>query len=186
MAPYITDRQLAVMGSTETLSRSLRRATRIALFVGFTALGAQLAVRLPWSPVPVTLQTLFVMLAGVTLGARDGCWAMICYLALGLAGAPVFAGFAWGPAALIGPTGGYLAAFPLAALVTGHLSSRLGGGRGGIFIASAAGTSLILGAGALHLGMLLDLGPAAAVAAGAAPFLGAEIVKASIAAAVSR
>jgi hypothetical protein len=73
------------------------RIARILLFAGFTAVGAQLAVRLPFTPVPLTLQTLFVVMAGLTLGPRDGFYAMASYLGMGLLGAPVFAGFTFGP-----------------------------------------------------------------------------------------
>ena len=91
-------------------SDEVTRFVRIILFVAFTAVGAQLAVRLPFTPVPVTLQTLFVVLAGLVLGPRDGFYAMSSYLAIGALGAPVFACFGFGPAAILGPTGGYLIA----------------------------------------------------------------------------
>ncbi|MDD3642341.1 MAG: biotin transporter BioY, partial [Candidatus Krumholzibacteria bacterium] len=104
--------QTTRMAQTFDTAAAARSAARIAAFVLFTAAGAQLAVRLPWTPVPVTMQTLFVVLAGISLGPRDGFAAMVSYLALGAAGVPVFAGLSFGPAALFGPTGGYLVMFP--------------------------------------------------------------------------
>jgi len=162
------------------------RAARMFAMVVFTASGAQLAVRLPFTPVPLTMQTLFVVLSGVTLGARDGFYAMLSYVALGLAGAPVFAGFGGGPAVLLGPTGGYLALFPVAALVSGYLSTVLGGHRAAVFLASLCGMTLILAGGAFHLALVAGLSLPRAAALAIAPFALGEVAKALIAAAVSR
>jgi biotin transport system substrate-specific component len=92
--------------------------------VGFaicTAIGAQLEI--PHQPVPYTFQTLVVILAGGLLGSRNGFLSMSLYLVLGLVGMPVFAGGGFGLAKLIGPTGGYLLSFPVAAFVVGMLVS---------------------------------------------------------------
>ena len=88
------------------------------------ALSAQLMVRLPFTPVPVTGQTLGVLLVGAALGARRGAAALALYLMEGAAGLPFFAGGMAGAAVLLGPTGGYLVAFPLAAFVTGWAAER--------------------------------------------------------------
>lgn len=163
---------------------ALGRALRIFAVVAFTAAGAQIAVRLPWTPVPVTLQTLFVVLAGVVLGPRDGFLAMLAYLGAGLAGAPVFAGFGFGAWALLGPTGGYLAAFPAAALlagvVAGRSRSRLATG-----LAALGGCALILLAGSSYLALLAGLSLPDALALGAAPFVAGELAKAAAAALVA-
>jgi biotin transport system substrate-specific component len=94
----------------------------IALFAAATALSARLEI--PHEPVPYTLQTLVVLLSGAFLGARNGALSQVLYLAAGIAGAPVFAGGAFGVARLLGPTGGYLLAFPAAAALTGFLIRR--------------------------------------------------------------
>ncbi len=91
---------------TEHSSRAYLRAARIAAFAAFAALGAQVSARIPITPVPFTLQTLFVAMAGITLGARDGFFAMLVYIACGAAGAPIFAGFSSGLWAILGHTGG--------------------------------------------------------------------------------
>lgn len=89
------------------------------------SLCAQLSFPLPFSPVPVTGQTFAVLLLGVTLGARRSAAALLLYLAQGAAGLPVFApGGLPGLARLLGPTGGYLLAFPLAAFALGWLMER--------------------------------------------------------------
>lgn len=159
---------------------SLLRAARIAAFVLFIAVGAQLAVRLPWTPVPVTMQTLFVVLAGIVLGPRGGFQALAVYLGLGAAGAPVFAGFAFGPAALLGPTGGYLIAFPAAALLAGAIARALPGRRG-VLAAALAGSAAILTGGALHLALLTGQAPAGVFALAVAPFVAGEALKAVLA-----
>jgi biotin transport system substrate-specific component len=91
-------------------------------FTLLTAVAAQ--IEIPFQPVPFTLQTLFVLLAGAMLGARRGMMSMVSYLALGVIGLPVFAGGALGFAKLIGPTGGYLLSFPIAAFLVGYMSRR--------------------------------------------------------------
>jgi len=100
------------------------------LFAAATAFGAQIAVRLPFSPVPLTLQVLMVIASGLALGARRGLASQVCYLTAGVLGLPVFAGGTGGPAVLVGPTGGYLMAFPVAAFAAGWLSERLQGAGG--------------------------------------------------------
>lgn len=100
----------------EVLSSSL---FGVVSFAVITAVASQLAI--PFKPVPFTFQTVTVILAGAFLGARNGFYSQMLYLAMGAIGLPVFAEGAFGPAALFGPTGGYLLAFPVAAFVTGYL-----------------------------------------------------------------
>jgi biotin transport system substrate-specific component len=98
-----------------------------ALVVGgalLIALSAYLKIQLPFSPVPITGQTLAVLLVGASLGWKKGSMSVLTYLAEGLAGLPVFAGGASGPAYLLGPTGGYLLGFAVAALAVGWLAGR--------------------------------------------------------------
>ncbi|MFH0992591.1 MAG: biotin transporter BioY [bacterium] len=97
------------------------QALLISLFVLLTAVGAQLEI--PLQPVPMTFQTLVVLLAGVVLGPRYGFLSMVLYLAVGLIGVPVFAHAGFGPARLLGPTGGYLLSFPIAAYIIGTFFS---------------------------------------------------------------
>lgn len=94
------------------------------LFSLLTALLAQLALPLGWTPVPVTGQTLAVFLTGFVLGPRLGPFAMLLYLLEGLAGFPVFAAGRAGLAHLLGPTGGYLLSYPLVAGLVGWLATR--------------------------------------------------------------
>ncbi len=89
-----------------------------------TGLSAQARFYLPWTPVPVTGQTLAVLLSGIILGARWGSLSQMIYIMLGIAGVPWFSGFGAGAAYILGPTGGYIAGFVPAAFLTGYFSER--------------------------------------------------------------
>lgn len=91
-------------------------------FAALTALGAR--VEIPHQPVPFTLQTMMVLLAGAFLGPRNGAISQLLYIGAGATGLPVFAGGGLGLVHLFGPTGGYLLAFPAAAAVAGYLVTR--------------------------------------------------------------
>jgi biotin transport system substrate-specific component len=101
----------------------IAQAFWVVSFALFAAVGAQ--VEIPHQPVPYTFQTLVVILAGGVLGARNGFLSMALYLGLGLTGLPVFAGGGFGIARLLGPSGGYLLSFPVAAYIIGGMVSRL-------------------------------------------------------------
>jgi biotin transport system substrate-specific component len=121
---------MSTLRRTATLADALGAATwtRDVILVTSASLAtgllAQAAVRLPWTPVPATLQPLAVFLLGAALGSRRGALAMLLYLAEGAAGLPFFAGGAAGAAHLAGPTGGYLAGFVPAAFVIGWAAER--------------------------------------------------------------
>src|SRR4051812_47452408 len=114
------------MTTVAVAARSPRtRALSIVLAVGALALASQFAMPLPGTPVPLTLQPLVVVLAGLLLGPLDAALAMVVYLMAGAAGLPVFAPIgAPGIARLVGPTGGYLLAYPIAAAVAGMFGFR--------------------------------------------------------------
>src|SRR5438093_1674360 len=117
---------MSTLSTTLVQTRNARVA--IAGIVGFAialAAASQVAIPLPGTPVPITLQPLVVVLAGMWLGPAAGAASMVLYLAAGAAGLPVFAPIgAPGIARFIGPTGGYLIAYPAAAYVAGLLSAR--------------------------------------------------------------
>jgi len=101
---------------------ALRITAGVLGFALLTALGAQVAVPLPYTPVPATLQTLVVLLAGIVLGPRWGTVSMLFYVLLGVTGYHVFALGRWGLPTVLGPTGGYLIGFVLAQPVIGRLA----------------------------------------------------------------
>jgi biotin transport system substrate-specific component len=162
------------------------------VFVGaLTATAAQVSLPLPFTPVPLTLQPMVVLLGAAALGARLGALSQVLYLAAGIAGLPVFAAsplLPLGAARLLGPTGGYLMSYPLAAFAVGWLAER-GFDRRYLTAAYAmlAGLSVLYVAGVVWLAFTLD--PAhpvraagSAVKAGLYPFVLADIVKVFIAA----
>ena len=164
-------------------SRNARKGIGIGAFIAATALGAQIVV--PWIPVPMTLQPLFVLLAGLLLGGRLGAMAMVGYLALGVSGAPVFSAGGAGLPWLLGPTGGYLLAFPAAALVAGGLAGGPGSGILRLAGASMAGLSVIYLGGTAQLVVLTGLPWGEALAVGMAPFLFGDAMKIGVAAALA-
>jgi len=144
-----------------------------------TALGARLAMPLPYTPVPVTWQVAGVLLAGLWLGPRGAFASQTLYVLMGAAGAPVFAHGFGGAAVLIGPTGGYLLSYPFAAWAVGTLAG-MQPNRGPIrmFLASMAAVAVIYAFGCLQLAFVLHLSPLQALLRGAGAFLLWDVAKA--------
>ncbi len=156
-----------------------------ALVGGFSlaiGLSARVAVPLPFTPVPLTMQTLAVLLTGMVLGKRLGALALVAYLAEGLAGLPVFAPGAMGMARLVGPTGGYLIGFIFAAALVGALAERGWDRRvSTTILAMVLGNLVIYAFGVIWLSVFM---PApVALAQGMVPFLVGDAVKIALAAA---
>lgn len=150
-------------------------AIGIASFALLTWAGARLAVPVPGSLVPGTLQLIPVLLAGLVLGARAGSLSQISYLGLGMAGLPVFALPGAGPAYLLGPTGGFLVGFVMAPWVVGKLAA--GRGLAGRSLATLFGAVVVHLCGFSWLLVQVGGGAAAALLAGFAPFFLFDISK---------
>ncbi len=154
----------------------VRRSAAILAGAAAVAIGAQVAVPIPGTPVPATLQVPAVLLVGAMLGPRLGGASLAVYLLLGTAGLPVFAPMgAPGIARLLGPTGGYLLAFPLAAVVVGRMAGTEGG-TGRLCVALLLGLLVIQAAGVAQLAMLGG-GVATAISLGSIPFLAGDALK---------
>ena len=167
------------------LTRPARLPAKVALVLAGTALLALAAkVQVPFWPVPMTLQTLAVLMIGATLGARMAGATLLAYLAEGAVGLPVFASGA-GLAYMAGPTGGYLLGFLLAAVFVGLAADR-GWLRGGVPVAAVmfAAMALIYLPGVAWLAALI--GAEKAVAGGLVPFLPAEAFKLALAVLLAR
>ena len=161
---------------------------RGALMAAFTAVAAQIVV--PLFPVPFTLQVFAVVLSGLLLGPRYGALAMAIYLMVGAVGAPVFNTFQGGIGHLLGPTGGYLISYPIAAAVAGLAATAASGAsrRRALwvsFLAGTAGLVVIYTFGATWLMILSQLPLAVAVAQGVLPFVLFDLAKVALAAAVA-
>lgn len=170
----------------EPTTPSVAALRTAALIVGgalLTAAAAQLSFTLPGMTVPFTLQTAAVLLTGAALGSWRGAASMLLYLAMGAAGAPVFSAGASGVARIVGPTGGYLVGFVIAAAIVGALAAR-GWDRSvpravGLMV---LGNLIIYGVGVPVLAIVLRLPILDAVQAGAIPFIPWDAVKIALAA----
>jgi biotin transport system substrate-specific component len=153
------------------------RVAAVFLIATATAVGAQISVPLGFTPVPLVMGDMVVLLGGAALGSRLGMAAQIAYLAAGIAGLPVFAASATlpqGPLRLLGPTGGYLMAYPFAAFLTGYLAERGFDRRYATSVlAMAAGYVVIFAGGVTWLALFAPaaLGFDAALRAGLYPFM---------------
>lgn len=171
------------------------RALAVLLVSALTAAASQVSVLLPFTAVPLTLQPMIVLLGGLALGARAGAAAQVLFLAAGVAGLPVFAAsplLAPGALRLLGPTGGYLLAYPAAAFVCGWLAERGFDRRyGTAVVALVAGLAVVYAGGTLWLaygaqlgGQSVATGLPLALLTGVAPFALADAVKIAAAAAL--
>ncbi|HEV8658320.1 MAG TPA: biotin transporter BioY [Thermoanaerobaculia bacterium] len=147
------------------------------------AIAAQLAINVPFSPVPLTMQPVAVLLVGVVLGSKRGAAAAMLYLLEGASGAPVFAQMHGGAIWLTGFTAGYLWSYPFAAFVAGWFSER---NWGSTIVRAVAGMlialAVIYAGGWAWLALLTNARNA--FVAGVAPFVIADVVKIAIAAAL--
>ena len=172
----------AMLDSLMTPSAATSAVTKAALVVfGSLLLAVSAQFKIPLYPVPVTGQTLVVLVIGMTFGPRLGGITLAAYLFEGALGLPVFAGGAAGVAVLMGPTAGYLFGFLLAAIAMGYLAER---GMGRTVVSTIAamviGNCVIYLCGALWLANFIGFGQA--IAAGVLPFLYGDALKLVVAA----
>ena len=158
-----------------------------------TAVSAQIAIPLPHTPVPITLQTAVVLLAGATLGARLGVASMLLYLLLGAAGFHFFALGNWGFATVLGASGGYLCGFVLAQPIVGGLTrlhhERMRGHRftSHLVVALLLGNAVIFAVGLPWLAIAMQVSTIEqTLQLGLYPFLPGLVVKTALAALAAR
>jgi len=165
-------------------TNQLRMTVYSSLFVALIAMGAFIAI--PIGPVPIVLQNMLVLLAGIILGPVWGIACVGIYLLIGLAGLPVFAGGTSGIGKLFGPTGGYLIAYLPAVFATGAISRGLKKSMAGDVIAMVAGSLIVYAIGVPWLKMAFSLSWQKALAAGMVPFLIGDGLKIAAAAFVAK
>jgi biotin transport system substrate-specific component len=180
---------LNTVAGTAALDAGVRLFATL-LVTALTALASQISIPLPFTPVPFTLTPMVVLLGGAALGSRLGMLSQVLYLALGIAGVPVFANspLPQGVLRLLGPTGGYLMSYPFAAFVTGALAER-GFDRNyrTSVLAMVAGLAVIFACGVAWLAWFtrpVPAGLATALRTGLYPFVPADLIKVCIAAGV--
>ena len=180
------------VGAATSAARTSIRIASVLFLTALTAAAAQLSVHLPFTPVPFTLQPMIVLVGSAALGPRLAAASQVLYLLLGVAGFPVFAAspiLPQGAGRLLGPTGGFLLAYPLAAAVTGWLAAR-GFDRRYLtsVLAMLAGLATLFLGGVLWLAYSPPFGGAAglgaALEAGFYPFVLPDILKVAVAALV--
>lgn len=174
------------MTSSRTGDRT-RHLASAALIAALMAATSWLTAQLPTTVVPVTPQMFFVVLAGLLLPPRWAAGSMATYVALGAVGMPVFSGGKGGVSVLVGPTGGYLIGFIVAAFVASVVRIALEGRMRQVAadgIASVAAVIVAYTIGTTQLALVLNLSSAQAIAAGVAPFIVFDVVKAAVAVAV--
>ena len=165
-------------------AQQLKRMVYAALMAALTAAGAYIAI--PVGPVPIVLQNLFIMLAGLLLGGRWGLISVAVYLLAGAVGLPVFAGGTGGIGKFVGPTGGYLLGFAAAAYLIGIISES-GRGRVAIdVIAMVAGTVIIYAFGVSWLKVVTGMSFSKALTVGMLPFLIGDFLKIAAAIPIAR
>jgi biotin transport system substrate-specific component len=170
--------QISMQAATATAWNGVRVLSVVFVAV-LTAAAAQLSFPLPFTPVPFTIQPMVVLIGAAALGARLGALSQILYLTLGIAGLPVFAHspeLPQGFARLLGPSGGYLMAYPIAAFATGLLAER---GFDRRYLTSIAamfvGLSLVFAGGVAWLSGLVGLDTA--LMTGLYPFVVVDVIK---------
>ncbi len=155
---------------------NIRQMTLISLFAALTAVGAFISI--PIYPVPFSLQTLFTLLAAMTLGSVMGASSQIIYVMLGVIGLPVFAGFKAGIGILFGPTGGFLFGFIISAYVIGKIIElKKENNVFYYFMAGVIGTTILDITGITQLSLVTDMGIKKALMVGMLPFLPGDILK---------
>ena len=156
-----------------------------SMFGALTALGAYIMIPLP--PVPITMQTLFVILSGALLGGYLGAMSQVVYILLGVIGLPVFTGGKAGIGVLFGPTGGYLIGFVVGAFIIGKLTS-LKSDPGLLWMMSSmtAGIAVVYALGIMQLMFVAKLSLIKAVSVGLLPPLPGDMIKIVVAALICR
>lgn len=160
-------------------SDPLRKTVYASLFAALIAAGAFIAI--PLGPVPIVLQNLFVLLAGLILGPRWGVYSVALYLLMGGFGFPVFAGGTGGIGRLFGPTGGYLFGYIPAVWTAGLVSQQLHGTRTGDTVAMVAGSGIVYGSGVPWLKFATGMAWDKAFMAGMIPFIPGDLIKIGVA-----
>jgi biotin transport system substrate-specific component len=157
--------------------RALLELLTIFAFTLLIVLGAFVYIPLPFTPVPITMQVFFVLLAGLMLGGRSGTMSVLLYILAGTMGFPIFAGAVGGIARILGPTGGYLLGFLLAPGIIAFLYNRLHKGLFAMVLSLVAGVFTIYCCGMLHLALFLHIPLHKALQAGVYPFILGDTLK---------
>lgn len=170
------------MKSTAHTAPKVKQLTLCALFAAVTAVLSQIALPLPFTPVPINLATLAVFVAGGLLGPVYGAVSLLVYTIIGAVGVPVYAQFMGGLSVLLGPTGGYIFGYTAAAFLTGLIAKRFAFRFWGNVIAMTAGLAACYTLGTAWFMMSTQTGLLASIGMCVAPFLLGDALKIACAA----
>lgn len=168
-------------------SNNLKQLVFIPLFTAITIVFSYIAIPLPFSPVPITCQTMGVMLAGNLLTPKSAFLSMLLYLLLGIIGLPVFAGGSSGISSILGPTGGYLISWPIAAFLSAFFLKKITKKNfSSLFIVNVIlGVLFVYTIGVIQLSYVTKIKIIPAIISGALPFIPGDITKAALSATIS-
>lgn len=160
---------------------SIKEIVLTGVFTALTSVMAQVSIKIPFSPIPITLQVLSVCLAAVILGKKCGTLSQVAYILLGVCGFPVFSGFNFGLNAILGPTGGYIISFPFMAYVIAYTIEKIEKQKNitrfSIGLAMTAGLIVLYSFGTIWLAFSLKLAFMKALAMGVGWYLPLDILK---------
>jgi biotin transport system substrate-specific component len=165
-------------------NKTVNRILGVTVFIILTMLGAFVRIPLPFTPVPITLQTFFVLLSGLLLGRNLGGVAQMSYVLLGVAGAPLFTSTGSGIAHILGPTGGYLAGFVAASFYIGWGIRRVREGFWPVAVVLLIGDCILLCSGVLWLKVITGFSLSRLFYIGFIPFIPGDILKIAAAATI--
>jgi biotin transport system substrate-specific component len=175
----------SILSRELVVNKSICRIIGVMSFVVLTSIGAFVRIPLPFTPVPLTLQTFFVLLSGAILGANLGALSQIIYLLLGAGGIPIFANAGSGSVYIFGPTGGYILGFVLASFFIGKVIKMRGKiSYFGLFIWMCLADLIILLSGVLWLKALFGFNLSKAILVGLLPFLPVDLIKITVASSI--
>lgn len=174
----------AIINREIITNKKICQLLAVAVFIILTTLSAFVRIPLPFTPVPFTLQTFFVLLSGALLGRRLGVFTQVSYLLLGLTGFQVFTGFGSGSVYLLGPTGGYIVGFILASFFIGSLFSEGKHSRWNTLLKFLGADFIILLSGMFWLKISLSCSFSQAFLLGFLPFIPGDLLKVMFATAV--
>jgi len=172
----------AVLTKEVVSNKAVCRVFGVIVFVLLTALGAFVRIPLPFTPVPITLQTFFVLLSGLFLGAQLGAVSQLSYIFLGVLGLPIFTGAGSGLVYLFGPTTGYLIGFVLAVFLIGKFIKY---SRNNFFLTFSflcCADFILLASGVIWLKIIFGYPLAKLLLIGFIPFVPGDLLKAFVAA----
>ena len=168
----------AILRKELILNKALCRTLGVLTFIILTSLGAFVRIPLPFTPVPITLQTFFVLLSGAFLGSNLGALTQLSYIFLGMAGLPIFSSAGSGLSYLIGPTGGYLFGFVLASLWLGRFIKYSQDNLFATFAILCIADLILLSSGIVWLKFIFGYSFAKSLLIGFIPFVPGDLLKA--------